>query len=158
MRGVDTGHCCPSFKGMSKGVSCFVVDDLSLHCYCFCCCLFLFSSNLVGFAFVCFGATGQFGVKDDTRRQDRQNVLGAFSHLCLQNKKQNKHQFEYFFGWNYQPLAMFVWVLLRLENEPLVALFAKTVYLIVYLFGFWIGWDQPGPLNDSPTNRKTYRD
>ena len=65
--------------------------------HCFCCCLFLFSSNLVGFAFVCFEATGQFGVKDNTRRQYRQNVLWEFSHICLQNKKQNKHQCEYFF-------------------------------------------------------------
>ena len=73
------------------------MDDLSLHCYCFCCsCLFLFSSNLVGFAFVYFGDTGQFGVKDDTRRNYRQNVLGAFSHICLQNEKQNKHQCEFF--------------------------------------------------------------
>ena len=95
-------------------------------------------------------------IKEDI--SERQNVPGMVFHNVYKQKNIKSTDGSDFFGWNYQPLAMFVWVLLRLENEPLVALFAKTVYLIVYLFGFWIGWDQPGPLNDSPTNRKTYRD
>ena len=82
----------------------------------------------------------------------------SFHIYVYKTKNKKSINVSIFFGWNYQSLAMFVWVLLRLENEPLVALFAKTVYLIVYLFGFWIGWDQPGTLNDSPTNRKTYQD